>query len=121
MPKSILIVEDEEATREAYVALFAEEGLNITATDNYQDAVRCTESQHDKYLVDGNFPHMSGGLDSPNGIRFYQHVISKYPKADFILFTSDQSMIEEARKQGIRICDKTDTDAPEKILQWINE
>jgi two-component system chemotaxis response regulator CheY len=97
---SILLIEDDSATREVFVAMLEELGIfSVHQKSNGMDALRFIDQNPDwrgVILCDWNMPRMSGAA-------FYRQIKHTHPDTPFIMVTgrNDEDSILFARDNGI--------------------
>ncbi len=116
--KKILVVESENALRDAYVATLRMEGFEVDSTRAAESAlIKCRENPYDLILLDMNMPGISG-------VEFLREFdAAGHPDVKVVVFSdsSDRAKMEEAMKLGVvRYLMKT-TCSPKKMVQAVRE
>ena len=93
MPK-LLVIEDEESSRELYVDVLREEGYEVTAAANGLEAMLALEEQDfDLIMTDLKMPEVDGG----NLAVHYGH---KRPDVPFVVVTAYRKFEEEVLRSA---------------------
>lgn len=98
MKKRILVIDDEQVSREGVGEVLAEEGYEVAlAADGHEAIALLTSFQPDLVLTDLQMP----GLD---GVGVLNHVRSVYPTTPVIIFTADLTLDAQrkARQLGVQ-------------------
>lgn len=117
--KRILIVEDSESLRESYEILFGEFDIEVSSTDNLEDALSIAEKRNfDFYITDGEYPSRKNESPSLMAFNFYDEIKKINPEAKVILICFGD-LKEKARSLGIDYINKCDTYMVKKIKEVI--
>lgn len=117
--KKILIIEDEEVLRQAYVAILNNEGYEIKAAKNGEEALKILKVfKPDLILLDILMPVMGG-------LEFLEHanLPDSLPETKVIAFSnlSDQRKLDEIFKRGIKHHVLKASLSPKQLSNLVNE
>lgn len=93
----ILLIDDQEETREILRSLLAELGIfDVTDAANGKTGLTLIQNGYDLILCDWNMPSMSG-------IEFLREIRARGITIPFLMITgrSDQNSVVEAKKYGV--------------------
>jgi CheY-like chemotaxis protein len=100
MPKTILIVEDEEALRALYEQLMKGEGFNVVTSGDGNDALnKLLQGGYDMVLLDIMLP----GIDGLHILEQLKNTPPAKPNGKIVLLTNlaENETIGEALKKGV--------------------
>ena len=94
MKKLILVVENDEGTKDILKKLFETKNINIVSIDNSNDVMNFLKTVKPDCILAGNyFPNSISGIEL--GLKL------KETNIPFILFSGYQDIVKKARKEGI--------------------
>lgn len=117
--KKILVVEDEQVLRDAYVSILLAEGFEVTyARDGAEALLSLRESKPDLILLDILMPKL-------DGIEFMKKskLKQKYPKIKVITFSnlSDTERLDEITKLGSTINILKSSYTPKQLVSTVKK
>lgn len=118
MQSRILVVEDEEATREAYCRLIENAGFQVVPAKNYNQAITEVDSSIDLALLD---VHLAG----KSGLDILDYIHENHPNCSVIMISGDtekEKTIAALRRGAVEYLEKPVRGEKllEAIKHWIN-
>lgn len=114
----VLIVEDDEATREAYCALIGDAGYLACPAENYEQAIAIFDSSFDLALLD---IHLAG----KSGLEILDYIKETYSDCPVVMISGDtdkETTLAALRRGAVEYLDKPIQ--PQKLINsikhWIN-
>jgi diguanylate cyclase (GGDEF)-like protein/PAS domain S-box-containing protein len=114
----VLIVEDDEATREAYCALIGDAGYLACQAENYDQAIAAVDSSIDLALLD---IYLAG----KSGLEILDYIKENHPNCPVVLISGDtdkENTLAALRRGAVEYLEKPVQ--PQKLLNtikhWIN-
>src|SRR5690349_9211122 len=96
MPKRLLVVEHDPATREMFVVVLEREGFEVITAENGRDGIAQAISRRPDLIITGlNLPHLGGA-----GMIRKLRAETTFKNRPILAVTSYTDLVQEALKAG---------------------